>query len=102
MGKYTTVLAQEYHRNGSRGDGFIVSLVRWPDAAEEAGNDLFLAVTYPKYNDEGEQEQGRIHRRDPAHQPRPRHLGRYRRGRCDAQRMARGGPRRFCRRHRVA
>ena len=54
MGEYIAVLSQAYHRNGISGAGFIVSLVRWPDAAKDTGcSDLFVAVTYPTYDAKG-------------------------------------------------
>ena len=47
----TKVIRQEYHRNGIGGAGFIVSLVEWPEAGEEARqrgshSSLFLAVSF--------------------------------------------------------
>jgi hypothetical protein len=41
------VLGQDYHRNGSGGEGFVVSLVRWDVRGEQgATDDRFVAVSF--------------------------------------------------------
>lgn len=41
------IIKQDYHRNGIGGDGFIVSLVDWPEADEKAVTPHFVAVSFP-------------------------------------------------------
>lgn len=40
------VVKQDYHRNGIGGDGFIVSLVDWPEAGEDLVTPHFVAVSF--------------------------------------------------------
>jgi hypothetical protein len=54
--KGPTVIAQDYHRNGIGGVGFVVSLVQWP----EAGRDTFVAVSF--YGDQGDEGASPRHR----------------------------------------
>lgn len=45
------VIKQDYHRNGVGGDGFVVSLVEWQDAALDRtkASRIFVAVSFPGY-----------------------------------------------------
>jgi len=40
------IIKQDYHRNGVGGDGFVVSLVDWPEAAPESVTSHFVAVSF--------------------------------------------------------
>lgn len=41
------IVKQDYHRNGIGGEGFIVSLVDWPDAGKGLATPHFIAVSFP-------------------------------------------------------
>ena len=56
------VLKQDYYRNGVGGAGFVVSLVRWPEATEGRPEaQTFVAVSFLKDNDEDDRAYMRDH-----------------------------------------
>jgi hypothetical protein len=59
---HVEVLKQDYHRNGVGGAGFVVSLVRWPEAtAGRPEAQTFVAVSFFKDDDEDDHEYLRAH-----------------------------------------
>jgi hypothetical protein len=49
-----SVVAQDYHRNGVGGAGFVVSLFQWRNQGDEGEPRLFVGVSFfPDYKDDG-------------------------------------------------
>lgn len=62
MSEHVKVIETARHRNGSGGAPFYVSLVQW--GAEEVGDDLFVAISFPPDDPYGTPDEQREYLRE--------------------------------------